>query len=137
MRYCGIEIKGDEAIFVLVEKQDNQIVFVSSETKRVTLHHEKSQDSVKMFYSTVSAFFRNNQVCVAAIKTRSKKGDYAGGPTTFKIEGLIQLAQECNVVLLAPATISAANRKHQFQIPDNLHKYQTDAYFVACCIALR
>jgi len=39
-----------------------------------------------------------------------KKGEYAGGPIGFKMEGIIQLYEECPVKLVAPQTISATQK---------------------------
>ena len=135
MRVCGIEIKGNEAVLALVEAQANELHLVPSPTKRIPLNDDESQESVKLFFDTIGAFFRNNHVQIAAIKKRNKKGEFAGGGVTFKIEGLIQLILDCEVQILSAQTIAASNRKLGFEIPDALNKYQEDAYLTACCAA--
>ena len=60
------------------------------------------------------------------------KGEFAGGPTTFKIEGVFQLLDGVEVTLLSPQTINAQNKKHTFDLPATLNKYQHEAYKTAC-----
>ena len=74
---------------------------------------------------------------IKRIKKRGKKGEYAGGPTTFKIEGILQMLANCDVVLISPQTISAQARKHGFAMPTTLNKYQHDAYSTACTALLK
>ena len=56
---------------------------------------------------------------------------FAGGPTSFKIEGIIQLLDNGDVFFLSPQTISAANKKHSFDLPNSLNKYQHEAFLTA------
>lgn len=135
MRICGIEIKGSEAILAVIDYNDNSIEFVPSATKRLTLNDDDAQNSVRFFVETMGAFLRNNGVDVVAIKKRNKNGNYAGGPTTFKIEGLIQMNQACDVRLISSQTIAASVRRNEFDIPVSLPKYQRDAFLTACCCA--
>jgi hypothetical protein len=67
-----------------------------------------------------------------AVKKRVKKGEFAGGPTTFKIEGVLQLLKECHVELISAQTIVAQNRRHSFPAPTSLNKYQAEAFRTAC-----
>lgn len=135
MRICGIEIKASETIFAIIDYNDGSIEFVPSATKRLSLNDDDTQDSVRLFFETFGAFLRSNGIDVVAIRKRNKKGDYAGGPTTFKIEGLIQMSQGCEVRLISPQTIAASIRRNKFAIPVSLVKYQHDAFLTACCCA--
>ena len=85
MKICGIEIKGSEAIIAVA-----------------TLDDDDEAANVKVFAAQVASFVRENSIDRIAIKKRSKKGEFAGGPTTFKIEGVFQLLENCEVTLLSP-----------------------------------
>jgi hypothetical protein len=137
MRFCGVEIKGKEAFFAQVAKTDEGIIHLPLPTKRLALIDDELQVSVRHFFDTISALFRNNQIDVVAIKKRNQSGEFAGGGMTFKIEGLVQLNSDREVQLLSPQTISASNRRHTFPIPSDLYKYQAEAYLTACCAASR
>lgn len=132
MRICGVEIKGSEAIFAVTEWADGQFVYISTETKRIALADDDEAANVRSFADLVAGFLRDNKISHVAIKKRGKKGEYAGGPTTFKIEGVFQLLKEVQVDLLPAPTIAAQARKYEFPSPKSLNKYQEDAFRTAC-----
>ena len=129
MTLCGIEIKGSEAI-IAVAAQD--LTHVALPSKKIALDDDDEAANVKAFASQVAAFVRDNGITRIAIKKRSKKGEFAGGPTTFKIEGVLQLLDGVEVTLLSPQTINAQNKKHNFELPVTLNKYQHEAFKTAC-----
>ncbi len=130
MTICGIEIKGSEAIFA-VASLDNQAL------TKIALEDDDEAANVKAFAAQVSAFVRENAITRIAIKKRSKKGEFAGGPTTFKMEGVFQLLEGVEVTLLSPQTINAQNKKHDFAPPATLNKYQHEAYKAACSALMK
>ncbi|PMY40465.1 DUF3010 domain-containing protein [Pseudomonas sp. GW456-L14] len=137
MSICGIEIKGSEAIFALVTLQDGTAQHLANTCKKIALDDDDEAANVKAFAAQVAAFVRDNGISRIAIKKRSKKGEFAGGPTTFKIEGVFQLLDNCEVTLLSPQTINAQNKKHNFDLPATLNKYQHEAYKTACAALLK
>ena len=137
MKICGIEIKGSEAI-IAVASLDNQVLtHVALATKKIALEDDDEAENVKIFAAQVGSFVRENTIDRIAIKKRSKKGEFAGGPTTFKIEGVFQLLENCEVILLSPQTINAQNKKFDFALPETLFKYQHEAYKVACSALMK
>lgn len=50
MRICGIDIKASESILALIDFEDDEIAFVSSPTKRVSLNEDDTQEAVKLFF---------------------------------------------------------------------------------------
>lgn len=132
MIICGVEIKGSEAIFALATLQNGSVVHVPLATRKLALADDDEAANVKAFATQVTGFLRENGISHIAIKKRSKKGEFAGGPTTFKIETVLQLISDCSVILVSPQTINAQNKKHQFALPDTLNKYQHEAFKAAC-----
>ena len=132
MIICGVEIKGSEAIFALATRQSSGLAHLPLATKKIALEDDEEPANVKAFATQIAGFVRENGVSHIAIKKRSKKGEFAGGPTTFKIETIFQLMSDCNVVLISPQTVNAQNKKHTFALPDTLNKYQHEAYKAAC-----
>jgi len=132
MIICGVEIKGSEAIFALATRQSSGIAHLPLATKKIALDDDDESANVKAFSIRIASFVRENGISHIAIKKRSKKGEFAGGPTTFKIETIFQLLSDCNVVLISPQTINAQNKKHDFALPETLNKYQHEAYKAAC-----
>ncbi|NAT24855.1 DUF3010 family protein [Pseudomonas syringae] len=132
MIICGVEIKGSEAIFALATRQSSGLAHLPLATKKIALEDDEEPANVKAFAMQLASFVRENGVSHIAIKKRSKKGEFAGGPTTFKIETIFQLMSDCDVALISPQTINAQNKKHAFALPDTLNKYQHEAYKAAC-----
>jgi hypothetical protein len=64
-----------------------------------------------------------------------KKGQFAGGPISFKLEALIQLNGTIDVKLLSSQAIAAADKKEAIELPENILRYQIDAYKAAVCWA--
>ena len=137
MTICGIEIKGSEAIIAVASLDNQALTHVALATKKIALEDDDEAANVKAFASQVAAFVRDNGITRIAIKKRSKKGEFAGGPTTFKIEGVLQLLDGVEVTLLSPQTINAQYKKHTFDLPATLNKYQHEAYKTACSCLMK
>ncbi|MDQ0977737.1 DUF3010 family protein [Pseudomonas synxantha] len=137
MTLCGIEIKGSEAIIALAALDNQALIHVALATKKIALDDDDEAANVKAFAAQVKAFVQDNGIQRIAIKKRSKKGEFAGGPTTFKIEGVFQLLEGVEVTLLSPQTINAQNKKHTFDLPATLNKYQHEAYKTACSCLMK
>jgi hypothetical protein len=76
-------------------------------------------------------FVRNNHINTIVLKKRAKKGQMAGGAVSFKLEALIQLNGIAEVVFVSGQGIAAANKRNPFVIPDELRRYQEDAFLAA------
>lgn len=137
MKICGIEIKGSEALLAVASLDAGQPVHVGVTTKKIGLEDDEDAAQVKAFAAQVKAFVSEQGIDHLAIKKRSKKGDFAGGPTTFKIEGVLQLLDNCTVELVSPQTVSAQAKKHNLELPGSLNKYQHEAYKSACAALLK
>ena len=137
MKTCGIEIKGSEAIIAVASLDNQALSHVALASKKIALEDDDDAANVKAFAAQVKAFVQANGITRIAIKKRSKKGEFAGGPTTFKIEGVFQLLDGVEVTLLSPQTINAQNKKHSFDLPTTLNKYQHEAYKTACSTLMK
>lgn len=137
MKICGIEIKGSEAIIAVASLDGSSLNHIALNTKKIALDEDDEAANVKLFAAQVASFVRENSIDRIAIKKRSKKGEFAGGPTTFKIEGIFQLLENCEVTLLSPQTITAQCKKFNVELPDTLNKYQHEAYKAACSLLMK
>lgn len=137
MIICGIEIKGSEAIIAVASLDQQALSHVALSTRKIALDDDDEAANVKAFAARVRAFVAENAIERIAIKKRGKKGEFAGGPTTFKIEGVLQLLEGCDVTLLSPQTINAQHKKHDFALPATLNKYQHEAYKTACAALMK
>jgi hypothetical protein len=137
MNICGVDIKGSEAIFAVATRASGALESLPLAIKKIALEDDDEADNVKAFARQIATFVRENAITHIAIKKRSKKGEFAGGPTTFKIETVFQLLEDCEVVLLSPQTLTAQAKKHNIEPPASLNKYQHDAYKAACAALMK
>ena len=130
MRICGVELKGSEAILALIDIGVNVdiVIHVDLTTKKIPLGNTDSVVQVKSFQGTFESFCLDNSVDKVCIKKRNKKGEFAGGPNTFKMEGIIQASAVPEVILVSPQTISAMQKRDEIYFPPDLNKYQHTAY---------
>jgi len=131
MTICGIEMFGSEARLVLLNGDKSTFLHAKANPKKLKLTNDENPDEVKAFRDSIFAFFRENNVTLIAIKKRGKKGDFSGGPVGFKLEGIIQLYDDCPVKLVAAQTISAKQKKESPDKPGSLLKYQYVAFETA------
>jgi len=131
MTICGIEMHGAEARLVLLNGDKSSFSHADIKPKKLKLTDDENPKEVRAFRDSIFAFFRENNVSLVAIKKRSKKGDFSGGPIGFKLEGIIQLYEGCPVRIVAAQTISAIQKKDSPDKPDSLLKYQDVAFETA------
>ena len=131
MKICGIEMSASEARLVLIKGNKKNFTLINTKPRKIKITDDTNQDEVKAFRDSIFAFFRENKVKMIVIKKRGKKGDYSGGPVGFKLEGIIQLYEDCPVTLVAPQTIAAVNKKYEIEKPNDLLKYQYIAFETA------
>lgn len=127
-KICGVELKGCEAIIVLLEKIGVGYKHLDIEPRRIRLGDNESSDHIKSFFETFQNFARQYEVDLVVIKKRAHKGPRAGGAISFKMESLIQLNGIAEVKFETGQGIAAAERKKPLALPADLNKYQEDAF---------
>ena len=137
MRICGVEITGSNAIFAIVQVDNETFNHLNIETKKIGLRDDEDAINIKSFSALIESFVKDNHIDLVAIKKRNKQGTFSGGAVTFKIETIFQFLENCTVQLISPQTIAAAHKRHHFVIPDSLNKYQHEAFLTACTAASR
>ena len=130
-RICGIEIKGSDAVLVVMEHDDDKCAFIDMETKKIKLGNHESTDVIHSFHDAIVNFTKDNHIDIYVVKQRAKKGPMAGGALSFKIEAIIQLNGIAEVAFLSGQAISASEKREPFEIPEQVKKYQHNAYLVA------
>lgn len=124
MKTCGIELKANNMILVVLDNEE----FIELKTKKIILEDDENQENIRSFCNEFLLFLEQNQIEKVYIKKRAKKGNFAGGAVTFKMEGLIQLNPLCQVELLSAQALSNFEKKNEIKFPKNLKKYQEQAY---------
>ncbi len=128
MRVCGVELKANNVIFSIVEFIDNESNYIDAKIKKISLNDDESQKSIIEFKKTIEDFISQNSIEKIIIKKRAKKGTFAGGVLTFKIESIIQLNSYCEVEFISSQAINKFVKNNEIVFPDKLNKYQEQAY---------
>jgi DUF3010 family protein len=76
---------------------------------------------------------KNHGVDLFAIRGRATAGKFAGGADGFKIEGIIQLAADKDVMIISPQTVAASIKKSGLADHPDLPNNQQKAFQVAHC----
>lgn len=93
MRVCGVEIKSNEAILVLMDMDQGLIGLPDCRTVRLQLTKDALQEQVQKFHFTLQKLMTDYKVEHVVIKERPQKGKFAGGAVGFKIETVFQLIE--------------------------------------------
>ena len=129
MNICGIELKANNVILVVLENSK----YTDIKIKKLTLEDDEKQEDIRKFCNEFLDFLQKNEIEKIFIKKRAKKGTFAAGAVTFKLEGLIQLNPLCSVELISSQSIATFEKKNQIEFPKELKKYQEQAYLTALC----
>ncbi len=132
MNICGVEIKSNYAILSVVEKTGETANFIDLKIKKLVLENDEEQNSILTFKKNFEKFIKENQVEKIVIKKRSKKGNFAGGAVTFKIETILQLNDLSAVEFVSGQALSKFEKKSEIEYPKSLNKYQEQSYL--CCL---
>ncbi|PLY10723.1 MAG: DUF3010 domain-containing protein [Arcobacter sp.] len=124
MNICGIELKANQTI--LAVQIDSE--YKDLKTKKITLEDDEHQESIRSYCNDLLVFLTENNIEQVYIKKRAKKGNFAGGAVTFKMESLIQLNPKCSVELVSSQAMGSFERKNSVEYPEGLNKYQEQAY---------
>ncbi len=127
MKICAIELKSNNAILVVLDNKE----YLDLKIKKLILENDESQEDIRKFCNEFLLFLEQNKIEKIVIKKRAKKGNFAGGAITFKVEGLIQLNPICEVELISPQAISSFEKKNKLAYPSSLKKYQEQAFLTA------
>jgi hypothetical protein len=131
MKVCGIDLKGSEAVLVCLEGSKEDCVIICQDQKKFSIKDSSNQLDVSSFSSQIVSFLEENEFDEVGIKARAKKGRFAGGSVSFKMEGIIQLAN-VNVEVIHGATIKSKLKcKEVHTSNENVLAYQKEALSVA------
>ncbi len=131
MKICGIELKGNNAIVVSLQFDGTNYTVIHKDVKKITLKDTDLQSDVQDFSKELYSFFDSVVFDAIAIKGRAKKGKFAGGSVSFKIEGIIQNSKY-TVAIFPGATIKAKLKNTEVDASE-VNGYQEEALRAAVC----
>lgn len=125
MKYCGIELKGDEARVIGVEVKGDSYTVTSLAVDRFKIKDPSSQQEMQSFANAFQLFLSKGHFDAIGIKGRMTKGRFAGGSTSFKMEGIIQ-CMPFTVAIINPATIRSKLKDTEINLA-GCKEYQIEA----------
>jgi hypothetical protein len=131
LKICAIDLKANNTILVVLEKNDDLVDYIDLKIKKIELEDDEIQENIISYSKAINEFLKENNIEQVLIKKRAKKGSFSGGSNTFKAEAIIQLNSVCKVELISAQTINAFEKKNNTEYPNNLKKYQEQAYLAA------
>jgi hypothetical protein len=127
MNICGVTISSSEAIFVWVNSDTGAFVAGA----KVSLADPYSRTDTQQTMELVRQYFVAHQTGIVVIKKSSAAGRFTAAPAAFKIETIIVLAANSEVIFKSAQTIAAYAKKVNVDSSSVPHKYQLDAHLVA------
>ncbi len=125
MKYCGIELKGDEARVIGVETNGESYTVIPQAVDKFKIKDPSSQQEMQSFAATFQLFLNAGHFDAIGIKGRMTKGRFAGGSTSFKMEGIIQ-CMPFAISIINPATIRAKLKDTELNLT-GCKEYQIEA----------
>ena len=125
MKYCGIELKGDEARVIAVETNGEGYAVLPLPVEKFKIKDPSCQQEIQTFAAAFQKFLTENKFDAIGIKGRMTKGRFAGGSTSFKMEGIIQ-CMPFNVSIINSATIRSKVKDTELNLT-GCKEYQIEA----------
>src|SRR5687768_15087077 len=125
MKYCGIELKGDEARVIAVEAKGDSYLVIPLVIDKFKIKDPSSQQEMQSFAAAFQQFLATGHFDVIGIKGRMTKGRFSGGSTSFKMEGIIQ-CMPFSISIINSATIRAKLKNNDLNLT-GCKEYQIEA----------
>ncbi|SDJ34186.1 Protein of unknown function [Halanaerobium congolense] len=128
---CGIQIKGSEAIFIILTGNKSDFEICNTAFNKLELEDSTQQSQIHSFRQAVSSLFKNHNISKLGIKSRPTGGKVQGGAASFIIEGIIQTL-DTTAEIIHYATLASYYKKNPYEVKKHdIYKYQYDAFKVA------
>lgn len=134
MKICAVEIKGSEAIVVLLSFNDGLFNLPECRVRKVEYNKRNSTGDLLYFQNTFSKLMQDYSVDTVVIKERPLKGKFAGGALGFKMESAIQLIPDLDVELMSAQVLKEALKRNPVTVAfaeTGLKAFQEHAFTVA------
>lgn len=105
MKVCGVELKGNDAIICLMSLKDGLYALHECRVKKLTVVDDTNAEQLRKFQFDFAKLMQDYQVDHVVIRERMTRGKFVGGSVGFKLEAVLQVADNLNVSLLSPSKI--------------------------------
>ena len=140
MAFCGVDIKGSEAIICLLNLNDGLFNLPDCRARKIVLSKPDTSANLHDFQFAFGKLMQDYKVSKIVIRERPTKGKFAGGAVGFKMEAAIQLIDAVKVELLSPTAIKEQIKRNPIPVPFNetgLKIFQESAFNTAYAAAMQ
>ena len=120
MRILGIDLRGDEFVYVVATCNGDFVAFDTS--GKFTLADTRTPDALRTFQKTLQTVVREARPDRIAVKWKREDGMRSVGPAALKMEAVLLLNSPCDVEFVKPKALEAAP-----PVENGLPKYMQDA----------
>jgi hypothetical protein len=136
VKVCGVELSGNDAIVSLLMFEQEVFHIPECRVRRISCKDPDDTSELRYFQVTFAKLVEDYQIDKVVIRQRMKKGKFAGGANSFKLEAAIQLMPEGEqkVVLMSATEIKAALKHYPMPMrfeETGLKKFQESAFTTA------
>ena len=138
MRSIGIQIKGAEAILVVLEKDENENIVQTNDSVKFKIDDPTNATQVKQFRDQINSAFdliKPDRIAIVS-RNANAKGDRTPSPVSFKLEGIIQLYEKVEIQIVWKQTTTPYFKKHPTALKAK-NKYQDDAFEIALYLLVK
>jgi hypothetical protein len=134
MKTCGIELKGNEAIICLMTLENGLYTLNDCRVKKLAIADGSNQQELQKFQFDFAKLMTDYQIESVVIKERLKRGKFAGGAISFKLEASLQLIENLDVNLIASSKIKEIIKNSHTTLnfkETGLKQFQEQAFMTA------
>lgn len=111
MNVMGIYLKSNLLRIVTLSGSKQEHCIIEPKFHKIEIPKDNDIDSIKLVQSTLIAFYKNNKIEAIGINGRTTRGQAAGGPLSFKSEGVLLASSSVQIKSIFSATTRASDRK--------------------------
>ena len=116
MRICAVEIKDNQAIICLLEKDRGAFHIPDCRARSLVLDNHRDSQEVKDYQRKFAKLLEDYQVEKVVVKSRPVSGKFAGNGVSHKIEAILQLLGEVETTLMNAEQIKASLQREPLPI---------------------
>jgi hypothetical protein len=105
MRVCGIELKGNDAVLALLSLDMGLFDIPDFRARKLDIRDAADQQQLKDFQFAMCKLIEDYKIDKLVIRQRPMKGKFAGGGVGFKLEAVLQMIPNIEVVVMTTTEI--------------------------------
>jgi hypothetical protein len=121
---CGISIASSEAILVWVDAPSLRLLGGA----RVSLSDPYDKADLSRTCELVRQLLAEKRTELVVVRKSSTSGKFGASHVAFRLETIISLSTPCELAFVTAQSVAAFIRREEPTVPEELKKYQLDAY---------